>query len=108
MADHDDRSNYSEGAWCCKEMLHVFVVTAVLFSCAAVAICSESIADVIGLMGSFFCTLICLWWPHRIYCAVLGKLHGHRLATTLRAVLLSGTIVGMLAFLGQLSEVRQG
>lgn len=108
MADHDGRSNYSEGAWCCKEMLHAFIVTAVLFSCAAVAICNESIADVIGLMGSLFCTLICLWWPHRIYCAVLGKLHGYRLATTLRTVLLAGTIVGISAFTGQVSEVWQG
>jgi len=108
MEEHDGRSNYFEGAWCSKDMLHAFIVTAVLFSCAAVAICRESIADVIGLMGSLFGTLICFWWPHRIYCAVLGKLHGHSLATTFHTVLLAGTIVGILAFSGQLSEVWQG
>jgi len=104
MADRDGRCSYAEGVWCSKGMLHALIVTAVLFSCAAMAICSEAIADVIGLMGSLFGTFICLWWPHQIYCAVLGKLHGHRLATALRTLLLAGNIVGISAFFGQLIE----
>jgi len=107
-ADHDGRSSYAEGAWCNKGMLHAFIVTAVLFCCAAVAICSEAIADVIGLMGSLFGTFICLWWPYRIYCAVLGKFHGYRLATALRTLWLASTIVGISAFFGQLTEFWHG
>jgi len=106
-ADHDGRSSYDEGAWRSKGMLHAVIVTAVLFCCAAMAICSEAIADVIGLMGSLFGTFICLWWPHQIYSAVLGKLHGHFLAAALRTLLLAGSIVGISAFFGQLTEFWQ-
>jgi len=107
-ASRSASSKGSKPAWwqrlvhsCSEGMLHFILVSLVLGSCACLAICSESIADVIGLLGSFFGTLICLWWPGVIYRRVLRDLHPRRLACTLSSVLWAATALGVMAFILQ-------
>merc|ERR1712032_322483 len=87
--------------------LHTVIVGSVLGLCALTAICSEAVADVIGLLGSFFGTLICLWWPLRIYSGVLSKLHPRQLSLPLLMMLSSAAFAGVLAFLVQARSVLQ-
>lgn len=92
--------------WLCSEgLLHVVTVTAVLGFCAVLAIWSEAIADVIGLLGSFFGTLICLWWPRKIYNSVLKCLHHDVLAVLMNGSLSVASGLGATAFLLQAWEV---
>jgi len=92
------------GGGCDEVALHFMIVFVVLTTCAVVAIWCEAVADVIGLLGSFFGTLICLWWPHRVYSSVLSKLHSQGLALLIGAVLMMATALGAFAFLIQVRD----
>lgn len=95
--------------WACSaDALHRILVTVVLGICAVVAIWSEAIADVIGLLGSLFGTLICLWWPRQIYNRVFYDMHPRVMAKTINGVLTLAVVAGASAFLVQAWEVVRG
>jgi amino acid permease len=83
---------------------HVALIAAVLGVCAVLAIWCEAIADVIGLFGSFFGTLICLVWPCRIYHSIMGRLHSRSIGVPVGYALLLATLVGVLSFVLQASD----
>jgi len=80
---------------------HPIVVTIVIAACVCIAICNEHIADVIGLIGASFGSLIVLAWPARIYRQVLFELHPPRLARGLYSLLLGAAFVGFASFAAQ-------
>lgn len=90
------------------DLLHGIMVSASLGLCAAMAIWSESVADVIGLLGSLFGTLICLWWPRQIYNRVLYEMHPPALAKTINGMLTLAVAFGCIAFLIQAWELVFG
>lgn len=77
---------------------HPFVVTVIVAGCACVAICNEQVADVIGLCGASFGSLIVLAWPALIYRRVLFDLHPPKLARALYYLLASAACFGFAAF----------
>ncbi|CAJ1389606.1 unnamed protein product, partial [Effrenium voratum] len=85
------------GAWWSR----VAVLALALGSCALVALCSEAFADVIGLFGACFGTLICLVWPLMIYIKVMKNLHSRALSTVIIAALIGAALLGMAAFVEQ-------
>ncbi|CAK0843846.1 unnamed protein product [Prorocentrum cordatum] len=87
-----------------RQAPHVALIAAVLGACAALAIWCEAIADVIGLFGSFFGTLICLVWPCRIYHSIMGRLHSRCIGVPVGYALLLATVVGALSFVLQASD----
>lgn len=84
-----------------SKTLHLAIVVLVLGLCSLLAICSAAFADVVGLFGGFFGTLICFVWPQKIYLRMMSKLHSRRLACLVNCVLWSATSLGMLAFMAQ-------
>ena len=84
-----------------------WIVGTVLLCSAALAICCEAFADVIGLFGAFFGTVICLVWPLRIYQRVMKDLHSRLLATVVSVALTVASFLGGLAFLEQCARVFQ-
>eukprot|EP00930_Biecheleria_cincta_P047394 TRINITY_DN32847_c0_g1_i1.p1 TRINITY_DN32847_c0_g1~~TRINITY_DN32847_c0_g1_i1.p1 ORF type:complete len:532 (-),score=55.57 TRINITY_DN32847_c0_g1_i1:44-1639(-) len=88
-----------------SKALHVAIVILVLGLCSLLAIRSAGFADVVGLFGGFFGTLICFVWPQKIYIHMLSKLHSRKLAFLVNCVLFSATSMGMLAFIAQTSDV---
>lgn len=87
---------------CCQR---VCIVSFVLVFCAAVSIYCDAFADVIGLFGACFGTLICLIWPLRIYLKVMKALHTKALATVISVALYSAAFLGMAAFIEQFCRV---
>lgn len=93
----------------------VGIVSFVLLLCALVSIYCEAFADVIGLFGACFGTLICLIWPlrtrfsiglrlrfcTRIYLKVMKTLHSKALSTMISAALFFAASMGMAAFAEQ-------
>lgn len=77
------------------------IVTLAVGCCVCVAVCSEQIADVIGLCGASFGSLIALAWPALIYRRVLFDLHPPWLARALHAVLAVAAAIGVVAFVIQ-------
>uniref|UniRef100_A0A7S4UCR9 Amino acid transporter transmembrane domain-containing protein n=1 Tax=Alexandrium monilatum TaxID=311494 RepID=A0A7S4UCR9_9DINO len=78
--------------------LHVLVVTLAIAGSACVAICSESIADVTGLLGASFATLIVLAWPASVYRRVRLRSHPPRLARCVLGSLGCAALLGFAAF----------
>jgi len=80
------------------QRLHPIVVTLVVMGCVCVAIWNEQVADVIGLCGASFGTLIVLAWPAVIYRKVLFDLHPPNLARGVYALLKCAAFMGFAAF----------
>eukprot|EP00418_Pyrodinium_bahamense_P004742 CAMPEP_0179018572 /NCGR_PEP_ID=MMETSP0796-20121207/4422_1 /TAXON_ID=73915 /ORGANISM="Pyrodinium bahamense, Strain pbaha01" /LENGTH=585 /DNA_ID=CAMNT_0020714333 /DNA_START=339 /DNA_END=2094 /DNA_ORIENTATION=- len=80
---------------------HCLVVTVIVAACVCVAILSEHVADVIGLIGASFGSLIVLAWPAMIYRKALFDLHPPCLARFVFYTLTSSAILGLAAFLAQ-------
>eukprot|EP00415_Alexandrium_ostenfeldii_P001168 UN1168 len=78
--------------------LHSSVVTVIIMACVCVAICNEDIADVIGLIGSSFGSLIVLAWPAMIYRKALYDLHPRSLARFVFYSLVFAAFLGFAAF----------
>jgi len=78
--------------------LHCAVVTAIVAGCVCVALASEHIADVIGLIGASFGSLIVLAWPAMIYRKALYDLHPRGLATFVYGALTCAACLGFAAF----------
>mmetsp|Transcript_100064 Transcript_100064/g.311790 ORF Transcript_100064/g.311790 Transcript_100064/m.311790 type:complete len:556 (-) Transcript_100064:169-1836(-) len=78
--------------------LHFAVVTTVIAACVGVAIANEGIADVIGLIGSSFGSLIVLAWPAMIYRRALSDLHPCGLARFVYCSLGAAALLGFAAF----------
>jgi len=95
------RSRCDLHRWCTQQTLHTIIVAAVLGACVVVAVLNDALADVIGIFGSLFGTLICLWWPLTIYRRTLSQLHTKAVATMLVSILSAATLFGVLAFLTQ-------
>jgi len=106
-ASDEDAGSAENLDWLGERALHAIIVAVVLGLCAILAIWCEAVADVIGLLGSFFGTLICLWWPLRIYSGVLFKLHPRQLSLPLLMMLSSAAVAGVLAFIVQARSVLQ-
>eukprot|EP00434_Breviolum_minutum_P019100 symbB.v1.2.016836.t2/scaffold1278.1/size127201/5 len=85
--------------------LRVCIVSFVLIFCAAVSIYCDAFADVIGLFGACFGTLICIIWPLRIYLKVMKTLQSKALSTMISVVLYSAAFLGMAAFVEQFCRV---
>jgi len=81
--------------------LHCLVVTVVIVACVCVAISSDQIADVIGLIGASFGSLIVLAWPAMIYRKALFDMHPCYLARFLFYALTSSAVLGFAAFSAQ-------
>mmetsp|Transcript_64561 Transcript_64561/g.120179 ORF Transcript_64561/g.120179 Transcript_64561/m.120179 type:complete len:531 (-) Transcript_64561:334-1926(-) len=95
-------ANHSDMRNAVSEILgHTAVVTSVLACCAVLAIRSSKVADAIGFFGGLFGTLLCLWWPERVYATILGGLHPRSLRIPLRLILPLASAVGLLAFMSQ-------
>jgi len=78
--------------------LHCGVVTVIIIICVIVALASEQIADVIGLIGASFGTLIVLAWPTMIYGKALFDLHPPCLASFIYYSLGFASLFGFAAF----------
>lgn len=78
--------------------LHCLVVTVIIAACVAVACVNEHIADVIGLCGASFGTLIVLAWPAMIYRKALFDMHPRGLARFVFYSLASAAGLGFAAF----------
>lgn len=90
-----------------RKAQHCIVVTSIIAVCVCVALWSEKVADVIGLIGASFGSLIVLVWPAMIYRGALFDLHPHRLARAVFFSLLLASTFGILAFIAQcLSMLR--
>lgn len=83
--------------------LHAIIVTAVLGSCAFIAVYCEAFADIVSLFGSFFGTLVSLYWPLQVYWGVLSDLHSRTLRWMVQGLLMGATALGTLTFLLQVS-----
>ncbi|CAK9012285.1 Putative sodium-coupled neutral amino acid transporter 7 (Solute carrier family 38 member 7) [Durusdinium trenchii] len=83
----------------------ICIVSFVLLFCAAVSILCDAFADVIGLFGACFGTLICLIWPLRIYLKVMKTLHSRALSTVVSMALFLAASLGMAAFVEQFYRV---
>jgi len=83
--------------------LHFAVVTVIIACCTSVAIWNEHIADVIGLIGASFGSLIVLAWPAMIYRKTLFHLHPPFIAGFVFFSLASAAVLGFAAFLSQAS-----
>eukprot|EP00931_Biecheleriopsis_adriatica_P097324 TRINITY_DN7108_c0_g2_i1.p1 TRINITY_DN7108_c0_g2~~TRINITY_DN7108_c0_g2_i1.p1 ORF type:complete len:533 (+),score=83.07 TRINITY_DN7108_c0_g2_i1:43-1641(+) len=81
-----------------KHLQHFAVVTSIIVGCVCVALWSEKVADVIGLIGASFGSLIVLAWPAMIYRAALFDLHPSGLARFVYYSLFLATCLGILAF----------
>jgi len=81
-----------------SRVLHFFVVSAIIAACVCVAISNEDIADVIGLIGSSFGSLIVLAWPAMIYRKALFDLHPRGLAGFVFYSLVAAAFLGFAAF----------
>jgi len=88
-----------------SKALRVCIVSFVLIFCAAVSIYCDAFADVIGLFGACFGTLICIIWPLRIYLKVMKTLQSKALSTMISVVLYSAAFLGMAAFVEQFCRV---
>jgi len=100
--DSSKAANHSDMRNAVSEFLgHTAVVTSVLACCALLAIRSSKVADAIGFFGGLFGTLLCLWWPERVYATILGGLHPRSLRIPLRLLLPLASAVGLLAFMSQ-------
>ncbi|CAE7418287.1 slc38a7 [Symbiodinium natans] len=80
---------------------HFVVVTTIIASCVCVALWSEKVADVIGLIGASFGSLIVLAWPAMIYRRALYDLHPRRLANTIFYSLAFAASLGLTSFVVQ-------
>ncbi|CAJ1406335.1 unnamed protein product [Effrenium voratum] len=80
---------------------HFFVVTAIVASCVAIALWCHKVADVIGLIGASFGSLIVLAWPAMIYRQALFDMHPRRLSNFIFYSLSAGAALGVTSFLAQ-------
>lgn len=84
-----------------RKVQHCIVVTSIIAICVCMALWSEKVADVIGLIGASFGSLIVLVWPAMIYRGALFDLHPHCLARGVFYSLLLASMLGILAFVAQ-------
>jgi len=80
---------------------HFIVVTTIIASCVCVALWSEKVADVIGLIGASFGSLIVLAWPAMIYRQAMFDLHPRRLANAIFYSLAFAASLGLTSFVVQ-------
>mmetsp|Transcript_52115 Transcript_52115/g.124131 ORF Transcript_52115/g.124131 Transcript_52115/m.124131 type:complete len:568 (-) Transcript_52115:260-1963(-) len=78
--------------------LHAVVATIIVAGSTVVAIWSEHIADVIGLIGASFGSLIVLAWPAAVYRRCLADSHPPLIAQCVFYSLSSAAVLGFAAF----------
>lgn len=78
------------------------VVTSIIASCVAIALWCKQVADVIGLIGASFGSLIVLAWPAMIYRKALFDMHPSRMSQAIFYSLSLGAALGVTSFLVQL------
>lgn len=81
---------------------HFMVVTSIIASCVAIALWCKQVADVIGLIGASFGSLIVLAWPAMIYRQALFDMHPKRMSQAIFYALSFGAALGVTSFLVQL------
>lgn len=81
---------------------HFMVVTSIIASCVAIALWCKQVADVIGLIGASFGSLIVLAWPAMIYRKALFDMHPSRMSQAIFYSLSLGAALGVTSFLVQL------
>lgn len=88
--------------------LHFVVVTVIIAGCTFVALLDEHIADVIGLIGASFGTLIVLAWPAMVYRKTLYHLHPKKIRRVVFYSLASAATLGFVAFASQAAAAWTG
>jgi len=86
---------------------HFVIVTTIIAACVCIALWSEKVADVIGLIGASFGSLIVLAWPAMIYKQALFDLHPRRLARFVYFALVCAATLGAASFVVQASFWRK-
>jgi len=77
---------------------HFVVVTTIIVSCVAIALFCKQVADVIGLIGASFGSLIVLAWPAMIYRKALKDMHPRRMSNVIFYSLSFGAALGVASF----------
>jgi len=80
---------------------HAAVATVIVVGATLLAICSERIADVIGLIGASFGSLIVLAWPAAVYRRCLAESHPPAIAQCVFYSLSTAALLGFAAFAAQ-------
>jgi len=83
---------------------HSIVATTIVVGCVIVAVYNEQVADVIGLIGASFGSVLCFGGPAMVYKNVLFDLHPKGLAKFIFCSLVGAASVGFAAFVVQVSS----
>mmetsp|Transcript_131083 Transcript_131083/g.407665 ORF Transcript_131083/g.407665 Transcript_131083/m.407665 type:complete len:386 (-) Transcript_131083:46-1203(-) len=88
-----------------SKSLHILVVTLAIAGCACLAVCSDCIADVVGLVGASCGSLLVLAWPASVYRRSRPRMHPRCLARYVLGALSGAAFLGLAAFVCQLHSV---